>query len=882
MSNNRTLLYTLFAGLFAFAANPLNAKESFVAFESGQVRPLAIAPGGELLYAVNTPDNRLEVYRIGDNTLFHLASIPVGMEPVAVGVASERDVWVVNKLSDSVSVVRRNEQGFRVVQTLPAGDEPQDIVFAGPDKRFAFISAARRDFARPTTKLIGNADIWVYDSQAVTGPDVVRPVTKINLFTDVPRGLATNADGSIVYAAAHFSGNLTTSIAQTTVRDNLPPPFTNADGVPAPSTALILRYEDGSWLDAIDRDWSAAVPYTLTDNDLFTIDASGEVPQLAGQVEGVGTVLFNVAVNPSNGNVYVSNLESRNQVRFEGAGEFFDSTVRGDIARNRITIVDDEGVVQPRHLNKHIDFSRTLGTPEENAASLAFPLQMEFSPDGETLYVAAFGSSKIGVFDAASLEDDSFTPDPDTHIELWAGGPSGIVLDNARQQAYVLTRFRNSIAVIDLDDRQQVAEFAMFNPEPASIVDGRRFLYDARYTSSRGNSACASCHIFGDKDELAWNLGDPDGEVLPNPNPFVVEPQPGENIDFHPMKGPMTTQSLRGMANHGPMHWRGDRTGGNDPQSGDPLDENSAFKLFNPAFEGLVGRVEPLTPEEMQAFADFALQLTYPPNPLRNADNSLTELQQAGSDFYFNFPTFLGTTTCNGCHRVSLAEGFFGSSGLSINVRRPQVMKIPHVRNAYTKVGRTRDPFTGEPGPIQFKGFAYGHAGSTPTVEDLLAQQDMGRFDFPGGAPQRREVAQWVLAVDSNLAPIVGEQVTVSANRSQTTLQRIGLLWRRARVTEPRRECDLIAKGRLDGVQRGWVLQSSGLFRSDASGDAELTLLDLGQLADVPGQEITLTCVPPGSGVRMGIDRDEDGVLDRDEIVAGSNPQDPDDVPSGT
>ena len=32
----------------------------------------------------------------------------------------------------------------------------------------------------------------------------------------------------------------------------------------------------------------------------------------------------------------------------------------------------------------------------------------------------------------------------------------------------------------------------------------------------------------------------------------------------------MTTQSLRGMANHGPMHWRGDRTGGNDAASAQP------------------------------------------------------------------------------------------------------------------------------------------------------------------------------------------------------------------------------------------------------------------------------------------------------------------------
>ncbi|MFM7173570.1 MAG: hypothetical protein ACKO4U_11115, partial [Caldilinea sp.] len=30
---------------------------------------------------------------------------------------------------------------------------------------------------------------------------------------------------------------------------------------------------------------------------------------------------------------------------------------------------------------------------------------------------------------------------------------------------------------------------------------------------------------------------------------------------FHPMKGPMSTQSLRGLAGQGPMHWRGDRTG---------------------------------------------------------------------------------------------------------------------------------------------------------------------------------------------------------------------------------------------------------------------------------------------------------------------------------
>ena len=59
----------------------------------------------------------------------------------------------------------------------------------------------------------------------------------------------------------------------------------------------------------------------------------------------------------------------------------------------------------------------------------------------------------------------------------------------------------------------------MPNPEPASVRVGRRFLYDATL-SAKGDSYCGSCHIFGDKDELAWDLGNPDDETLANPNPI--------------------------------------------------------------------------------------------------------------------------------------------------------------------------------------------------------------------------------------------------------------------------------------------------------------------------------------------------------------------------
>ena len=153
----------------------------FVAFESGPVRPMALSPDGGLLYAVNTPDNRLEILRVSDaGTLAHVASVAVGLEPVAVAVHNAAEVWVVNHVSDSVSVVNvealeAREPGVPfVTRTLLVGDEPRDIVFA---QGRAFITTAHRGQQRTDPSLaevpgagdpelhtpgIGRADVWVF------------------------------------------------------------------------------------------------------------------------------------------------------------------------------------------------------------------------------------------------------------------------------------------------------------------------------------------------------------------------------------------------------------------------------------------------------------------------------------------------------------------------------------------------------------------------------------------------------------------------------------------------------------------------------------------------------------------------------------------------
>ena len=67
-----------------------------------------------------------------------------------------------------------------------------------------------------------------------------------------------------------------------------------------------------------------------------------------------------------------------------------------------------------------------------------------------------------------------------------------------------------------------------------------------------------------------------------------------------------------------------------------------------------------------------------------------------------------------------------------------------------------------------------------------------------------------------------------------------------------------------------------GTFASDRAAEAPISDAALRAVADAPGQELTYTCVPPGSGARIGIDRDEDGFLDGDEGgAAGDCPPEP-------
>jgi DNA-binding beta-propeller fold protein YncE len=900
----------------------VQAAPSFVAFESGHVRPLALSSDGAKLFAVNTPNNTLVIYNVTPLGIFKNAEVSVGLEPVAVAIRNSNEVWVVNHLSDSVSVVTLSGTP-RVTRTLLVGDEPRDIVFAGSTGR-AFITTAHRGQHRTdpsiasvagagdpqlTTPGVGRADVWVFDPAHLGASFGGTPLKIMSFFSDTPRALAVSPDRKTVYAAAFKSGNQTTTVFELMVCDGFDPntpctfagntlpggnpgPMTNFEGKRAPEVGLIVKFNrtSGHWEDELGRNWDAAVRFQLPDQDVFSIDANALTQKAS--FSHVGTTLFNMVANPRTGKLYISNTEAINNVRFEGPGVVGGSTVQGRLAETRISVISGTTVAS-RHLNKHINYDVLANDPGFDPTvkkhSLSTPLDMVVSRDGRKLYVAAFGSSKVGVFDTAALEANTFNPvtSSPNYISVSGGGPSGLALDESRNRLYVMTRFDNAVKVINLATKAEVAALPLFNPEPVQVVTGRPLLYDAVDMSANGEAACASCHIFGDNDELAWDLGNPDDLVTSNPIPIrlgfaALNTQPlingtGVVTDFHPMKGPMTTQTLRGMRNHGAMHWRGDRAHGFFGT--DAFDPELSFNNFVVAFDGLIGRSTLPDLTTMQRFTNFQLEVQLPPNPVRNLDNSLTAAQQRGHDFYLGprradgAPPAAGPGTgftCEGCHRLDASQGFFGTDGQASFEGLPQIVKIPHLRNAYTKVGMFgfpgmpffTTPDTGATGN-QIRGFGYLHDGSIDTVFHFLSAvlfAPTPEVGFPAATYEqtRRDMEQFMLAFDSDLAPIVGQQITLTKTNAAAVGPRIDLLQARAAAPFVSKtlggavtECDLVAKVTLAGTPRGFLYNaSSDAFVSSGAG-IEVPDALFRALALISGQEITFTCVPPGSGARI-------------------------------
>jgi YVTN family beta-propeller protein len=785
-------------------------------FESPQVHPLAVTPDGTRLLAVNSPNSTLSVFHLTGKGLTLMAEIPVGLEPVSVRARNDGEAWVTNWLSDSVSVV--DLRTFNVTRTFDVGDEPTDVIFAGQQRELAFVCVS------------GLGQIKVYDPSA---PAIAPQV--INIRGKQPRSLSRDAAGQQVFVSVFESGNGTTIVpaAQVAAGGGPPPPVpARAFNLPAaPNVGLIVRWNGAGWADERnDTRWNQFVPYTLADNDVVVLDARGASPIVSTQVRGLGTHIGNSVLDSTTGRLYVVNLEAHNEVRFE-------PNLNGRFLSTRVAVVNFAGDVatgvNQTDLNSHINYAAPSGSDAERALSLSSPADIVRAADG-ALYVAATGSAKVGVLDASGA----------VQMRINVGqGPTGLALNPRRKLLYVLNRFEQTVSIVDLNTKTEAGRVAVgFNPEPSSVREGRRFLYDGQF-SAHGDLSCASCHLNGHRDGLAWDLGDPQGQMQQVTSPFP-SPLLQRSSNFHPMKGPMTTQSLRGLNATEPLHWRGDRAN---------------LSAFNPAFTSLLGGPRQLSFEEMAAFDAFVRTLAYPPNPLQNLDRTLPSPPTGpnaarGAQLFNNTRLDGNILTCNQCHTTFPGTGTGTNRSIiqAALLQESQDFKVPQLRGLYQKTGMRK--IAGE----QDAGYGFAHDGSFDTLLNFLRTPV---FTFQNDN-DRRDVEQFMLAFDTGLAPAVGLQATVNNDNKSlaATLERVNLLIAQANA----RNCDLVVRGKLNGVPRGFFYTGGGAFQSDRQAEAPLSSQALLQMV-AAGSELTFTGVPLGTGRQFGIDRDGNNTLDGDE-----------------
>jgi YVTN family beta-propeller protein len=286
------------------------------------------------------------------------------------------------------------------------------------------------------------------------------------------------------------------------------------------------------------------------------------------------------------------------------------------------------------------------------------------------MYIAAFGTDRVAQVDTngnvlwfvevSPPSGSGSNVDPKNKR-----GPRGLALNAAAQTLYSLNRISDTISIINTATPAVTSEIVVgTDPTPSTVKAGRGFLYDGKL-SGNGTGSCASCHVDGDMDHLAWNLGDPEGSM-------TSTVQKGQTFQYHPMKGPLTTQTLRGLLDLSPYHWRGDKPN---------------FAAFNAAFVSLLGGSQ-ISDADMTIYTNFAHSILFQPNPNRESGSHSADIleqrqsRQRRDRFHDSGPDGPRPQTCNDCHTANPGTG----SDRLIKPDQPQPLKVPQLRNVYQKL----------------------------------------------------------------------------------------------------------------------------------------------------------------------------------------------------
>ncbi|MFT5049800.1 MAG: DNA-binding beta-propeller fold protein YncE [Chlamydiales bacterium] len=718
----------------------------------------------------------------------------------------------------------------------------------------------------------GSDELWMVDrvTSSVTVYDTaMKQIIRTVRVGAEPHDVAFSASGDRAYVSCSAVDRVDViDTATYTVANSIPIPARQPHGLARVGNAIYVvpllsgngtaPLGETSLGEATEVVHVAGVPgaQPLPDRDLLkiniTANASTDSLDSSATVSALGTTLFNLHLRPGSSELWIPNTDAMNATHL---GEI--SFIGGQVVSNRLTIVD---VAQTPPLVRIVDMDQLSPSPDENVST---PTSISFMPDGSRAFVTGYGTDRVAVLDidpqgAVTWAGSISIPSLTTYPEF--AGPRGCAVSSDGAYLVTYNKVDNGFSRIPLAqlptstpfDHDYVGSRKIgYDRMPLAMKRGRGF-FDSTKFSLSNTSSCFSCHTDGNTDGLAWDLS------------TFLDPEttPADQLQFGiDIKGPMVTQSVRALREVGPFHWRG---------------EKRKLKDFNGTFKNLLENVVNGHAATIGGgffyIEQYLEELAIAPNPRQDLTRKHTPIELQGADIFLNHPA-QGAQACGDCHQLPL-----GTSNEVVQTFRggesPSIV-VPALRAVQRKLS-TPMTLGGGFGERTELGAGLNHGGTAPTIEAVALELDAaGNPIFQVSPAQADKLARFIESLDTGLAPSTGFQVTMHAGNVQSVLaNELRYLMRQASDGH----CDLVFVTGPDFIFEredfitGWYLPQTRAFRRASTLLAPLSLAQLVEKAEA-GFPVTFMGVARMRGKVMGIDRDNDNILDIDEALAGTDPE---------
>jgi len=565
---------------------------------------LALSNDDSLLYAADTDNGVVSVVDTRTNSKSY--EVQVGARPFKVAVAADDTVFVANRGSRSVSVIRKGER--QVSAELTTGVDPTGMAVSFDGKTLYVVSATSKDnneygllqafdtatleekYAQPlgyeprAIALTSNEQALITEYKGEDkGADVIQ--------VDLKTGTTMNGGNTGLYDSVNFTkvdnnggaGGL--NFASFKSRGQ-------TDVVVTPSGDRAFVTTVWAREDNISRQPSSTGGYYA---------AGG--PCNVGAVATAGIVTMNVGSNGST------------QPKVD---DLTDCASRGT------------------NTNTDVDFPPTaMGTGGVNSSgglsniAVQGPSAIAVDPTGEWIFVVNKETSNVAIMpawrrtgrDGESIDfqgtGSSFRSVVDVNMNAaLSSGADGIALTKDGRTAFVYNQFDHNVVRLGNPEGGPMSQvrvtatvdLGLKDTLPAEAAKGRRFFFDAKSTqmsSEFTHVSCGSCHLEGRDDGHVWGF------------PTKIQSVSGQR-QTPSLVGRKTSVTL-------PMHWEGE------------FDDFAEF-MNHTVVSRMGGKQDPVIQGQIQTWIESQ---ELPENPNHHAN--LTEVQLRGQVAFMK-------AECGTCH----------------------------------------------------------------------------------------------------------------------------------------------------------------------------------------------------------------------------------------